>query len=506
MINVNGNSLTITDVVKVCRGQTEVFLDDSCLDGIRKSRDFVERILEENRIVYGITTGVGELANTYISPDKAAELQVNLIRSHSTNVGKPFTEDVIRGAILLRANALAKGFSGVRVELIETLIQLLNKYIYPYIPMKGSVGASGDLSPLAHLALVLIGEGECLVNEKRVDSLDILKAAGITPLTLQPKEGLALINGTQFMASIGCLVVDDAELLLKNAQIAGAMSLEALKGSARAFDEKIHIVRPHEGQLKVAENMRNLVKGSEIIASHKNCDKVQDAYTLRCIPQVYGSIIDTIEYVKKILQVEINSATDNPLIFADEGEVISGGNFHGEPLAFAMDFIGIALSEIGNISERTIDRLVNPHVSGLPPFLAKDTGLNSGFMISQYTAAALVSENKVLSHPASVDSIPTSAGQEDHVSMGSISARHAMEILKNVKHVIAIEMMTAAQGIDFHSLSPGKGTKAAFKKIRETVSFMEKDQVMYKEIEKMVKLVDSGVIVYAVENSCDVFK
>lgn len=500
MIKINGNSLTLRDVVLVSRFLEPVELDEKAIKSINKSRKYVEKIIKENRVVYGITTGVGELSNTLISPGDAEKLQLNLVRSHATSVGEPFPEDVVRGIILLRANALAKGYSGVRPELIGMLISLVNKNVYPYIPSKGSVGASGDLSPLAHLALVLIGEGECVVKGKRVDAKKVLKEKGIKPLTLKPKEGLALINGTQVMAAIGCLVVEEAGLLMKNAQIAGAMSLEALRGTSKAFDEKIQKVRPHPGQIQCAKNIRKIVSESAIITSHVDCDKVQDAYTLRCIPQVYGSIMDTIEYAKKVLEVEINAATDNPLIFADQKEVISGGNFHGEPIAFIMDYLGIALSEIGNISERTIDRLVNPHMSGLPPFLASKHGLSSGFMISQYTAAALVSENKVLAHPASVDSIPTSAGQEDHVSMGSISARHAWEILKNVENVLAIEMLSAAQGIDFHDLKPGKGTEAAHKVIRKHVSHVDDDRVMYKDIETVRPMIVSGEIVRAVES------
>jgi histidine ammonia-lyase len=346
---------------------------------------------------------------------------------------------------------------------------------------------------------VLTGEGECVVQGKREPSDKALRQAGIEPISLQAKEGLALINGTQVMAALGCLVTTEASLLMKNAQIAGAMSLEALKGTSKAFDEKVHLVRPHPGQLRCASNMRKLVADSEIIASHRNCDKVQDAYTLRCIPQVYGPILETIDYARKVLEVEINSATDNPLIFPEAEEVISGCNFHGEPLAFVMDYLGIALAEIGDISERTIDRLVNPHVSGLPPFLAHDSGLNSGFMISQYTAASLVSENKILAHPASVDSIPTSAGQEDHVSMGTIAARHAWDILHNVEYVLSIEMLTAAQGIDFHPLQPGKGTAIAHRVIRKHIPHVDQDRPLYKDIEAVQKLVESGKIVEAVE-------
>jgi histidine ammonia-lyase len=501
MIYIDGNTLTIEDVTRVCREGVRVALDQGAKAGMEKSRAFVRKILQEGRTVYGITTGVGELANQFIPPEKVEKLQQNLIRSHATNVGPPFPEDVVRGIILLRANALAKGFSGVRILLVETLLALLDHRVCPYIPSQGSVGASGDLSPLAHLALVLTGEGECIVSGRRVPAQQVLREAGIEPLTLQPKEGLALINGTQVMAALGCLVTTEAHLLMKNAQIAGAMSLEALKGTSKAFDDQIHRVRPHPGQIRCASNMRRLVADSAIIASHKDCEKVQDAYTLRCIPQVYGPILETIDYAQRVLQIEINAATDNPLVFPETGEVISGGNFHGEPLAFVMDYLGIALAEIGDISERTIDRLVNPHVSGLPPFLAHDSGLNSGFMISQYTAASLVSENKVLAHPASVDSIPTSAGQEDHVSMGSIAARHAWDILHNVEYVVAIEMLTAAQGMDFHPFKPGRGTAVAHQIIRKHVPHLDEDRPMYGDIEKIRELVVSGELMDAVERA-----
>jgi len=499
MIVIDGETLKIEEVVAVARNFEEVSVSKEAYARVKKSKEYVEKILASGKAVYGITTGVGELANTRITPEESKKLQLNLIRSHATGVGKPFPEDVVRGIILLRANALAKGYSGVRKEVIDLLVTLLNEKIVPYIPSQGSVGASGDLAPLAHLALVLIGEGECIVDGKRVNSIEVFNKKGIKPITLMPKEGLALINGTQVMASIGCLVVSEAECLMKNAQIAGAMSLEALKGTAKAMDPKIHSLRPYSGQIKVASNIRKLVKNSEIIASHKNCEKVQDAYTLRCIPQVYGAIIDVIEYARKVIQTEINSATDNPLIFPDEEEVISGGNFHGEPLAFAMDFLGIALSEIANISERTIDRLVNPHVSGLPAFLSKKSGLNSGFMISQYTAASLVSENKVLAFPSSVDSIPTSAGQEDHVSMGTISARNAWKIIKNVEYVLSIEMMCAAQGIDFFKEKSGTGTGVSHGLIRKYVKHTDDDRILYKDVEKIKKLIISGEIVDKVE-------
>lgn len=499
MIEIDGKSLNIKDVVAVSSNYKKVGLSKHAVDKIVKSRKFVEKILKKNRVVYGITTGVGELANKLISPEESKKLQENLLRSHAVGVGDALSEDIVRGIILLRANALAKGYSGVRKELIDFFIELLNKRIFPYIPSQGSVGSSGDLAPLAHLALVFIGEGECFINGQRLPSIEVLKKNSLQPMTLLSKEGLAMINGTQVMSAIGCIAVNEAEMLMKNAQIAGGMSLEALKGTARAFDPKIHSIRPYPGQIRVASNIRRLIEGSKIIESHKDCDKVQDAYTLRCIPQVYGSILDTIEYVKNTLSIEINSATDNPLIFPDEEEVISGGNFHGEPLAFVMDFLGIALSEIANISERTIDRLVNPHVSGLPPFLSPNSGLNSGFMIAQYTAAALVSENKVLAHPSSVDSIPTSAGQEDHVSMGTISARNALKILKNVKNVLAIEILCAAQGIDFRKHSPGAGTRIAHRNIREQVKHLNDDRILYKDIKNVGEMIVRGDIVKKVE-------
>ncbi len=502
MIKIDGASLTIEDVARVGRGQISVVLDPAALSAIRSSRGLVKRAVADGREVYGITTGVGELANRLISPDQGEALQRNLIRSHAVGVGEPLGQDVVRAIILLRANALAKGYSGVRVELIQFLLELLNRNIIPRIPERGSVGASGDLAPLAHLSLVIMGEGECMVDGVRRPAAAALEAAGLAPMTLQPKEGLALINGTQLMCGLGCLIVTDAAVLLKSALIAGAMSLEALKGTDKSMDEKVHALRPHPGQVRCAANMRRLVAGSEIVASHADCDKVQDAYTLRCIPQVYGAVADTIDHARRVLAIEINSANDNPLIFPETGEVISGGNFHGEPLAFIMDFMGIALAEIANMSERTVDRLVNPHLSGLPAFLVANSGLNTGFMIAQYTAAALVSENKVLAHPSSVDSIPTSAGQEDHVSMGATAARHALDILRNVEHVLAIEMLCAAQGMDFQqdiSGKPGAGTAAAHTAIRAKIAHLSDDRLLYEDMEQARQLVAYGEIVAAVE-------
>ena len=499
MIELDGHSLTIDNVVAVSRDGVRVALADSARPAIAASRELVERIAQGSEPVYGINTGVGELASQVINAADTETLQLNLIRSHAVGVGEPLDEDVVRATILLRANALAKGYSGVRPELIELLCELLNRRVTPYIPAQGSVGASGDLAPLSHLALVLVGEGECLVDGKAVSTHTVLRETHLDPITLQAKEGLALINGTQVMGALGCLLIEQAQRLIKSAQIAGAMSLEALRGTDKALDPRIHNIRPHPGQIRCAANMRCLVAGSSILASHVDCTKVQDAYTLRCIPQVYGAVLDTLEHARGILAVEINSATDNPLVFADTEEVISCGNFHGEPLAFAADAMSVALAEIANIAERTIDRLVNPHLSGLPPFLVSKSGLNSGFMISQYTAAALVSENKVLAHPASVDSIPTSAGQEDHVSMGTISARHAQQIVRNVQHVIAIELLCAAQGIDYHDAPCAAGTAAAHEVIRTHVPHLDDDRALYRDIETVRDLLASGEIVSAVE-------
>jgi histidine ammonia-lyase len=501
MIRIDGKTLTIDQVVDVARHAAPVGLADGARPGIAASRALVEQIVAEGQAVYGITTGVGELAQTVISADQIVEMQRNLIRSHAVGVGQPLDDDVVRAMILLRANALAKGLSGVREELISFLIELLNRNVIPRIPAQGSVGASGDLAPLAHLALVVIGEGECMVADQRTPAADVLAQVGLEPLTLEPKEGLALINGTQLITALGVLAVRDAAQLVKTAQIASAMSLEALNGTDKVFDEKIHSARPHPGQVMCAANMRRLVAGSEIIASHKDCQKVQDAYTLRCIPQVYGAVAETIGHARSVLTVEINSANDNPLVFAETGEVISGGNFHGEPLAFVMDSLGMALAEIANLSERTIDRLVNPHLSGLPPFLVESSGLNSGFMIAQYTAASLVSENKVLAHPSSVDSIPTSAGQEDHVSMGTTSARHARMILHNVQQVLSIELLCAAQGMDFCDETPAAGTAAAHDRIRCDIPHLSSDRLLYPDIEAAHDLVASDQVVAAVEDA-----
>ncbi len=496
VVSIDGETLTIEDVVNVARHHFEVTLDNDARERILASREIVDTALGEGRTVYGVNTGFGDLANVSIEGKDLAQLQVNLIRSHSAGVGNPFPTEVVRGMMLLRANALAKGFSGVRTTVVETLIEMLNKDVVPVVPEQGSVGSSGDLAPLAHMVLVMIGEGEAFYRDEQIPGSTAMKKAGIKPINLQAKEGVALINGTQPMTSIGVLAVHDAMMIVRNAAIAAAMSLEALRGTRAALDKRIHEIRPHEGQGDIAEVMRMLLPDSEINQSHANCGKVQDAYSLRCVPQVLGASLDSIRYIRSILETEINSATDNPLVFTEGGDVVSGGNFHGQPIALTMDFLGIALSEIANISERRINRLVNPDLSGLPAFLTKEGGLRSGLMIAQYTAAALVSENKVLAHPASVDSIPTSADQEDHVSMGTIAARKARKILENVLNVIAIELLCASQGIDLlHPLKPSKPLQLVHQEIRKKVPVLEDDRVIAKDIDAIRELIISGNLV-----------
>lgn len=498
-VKIDGENLTIQDVHRVAREEEEVEISEDCVEDIKKSRSIVEDTLESDEDVYGINTGFGELANVKIERDKTEQLQENLVLSHASGVGEPLDEEIVRGVMLLRANTLAKGYSGVRLKVIQGLIDMLNKNVHPVIPCQGSVGASGDLAPLAHMSLVLIGRGKALYDDDKLSGKKAMERAGIDTIELKAKEGLALLNGTQVMTAIGALAVHDSELLLKSAQIASAISLESLMGTDAVFDERIHDIRPHEGQISCAANLRKLTKGSDIIRSHRDCDRVQDPYTLRCMPQVYGATRDAISYVRKVVETEMNSANDNPLIF-DNGDVISGGNFHGQPVALAMDFLGSAIAEIGDISERTTDKLMYKEESGLPPFLAEDSGLNSGFMIAQYTAASLVSENKVLAHPASVDSIPTSAGQEDHVSMGLTAARQARDILNNVEHVVAIEMLAAAQGLEFHDLEPGEGVQAAYEFIRKYVEPLEQDRPLHEDILACRELIHEGDVIEAVED------
>lgn len=497
MIELDGLSLKIEDVVRVAeRTEVDIRIADPAKAAVSASRALVDRWIAEGRTIYGITTGFGEFANVRIDSTQLRELQQNLIRSHSAGVGPALSAEVVRAMILLRANALAKGCSGVRLLVIERLLQLLKADALPVIPSRGSVGSSGDLAPLAHLALAMTGEGKISLNGKEMPAAEALTQAGIEQLRLEAKEGLALINGTQMMAAIGCLSVARAEKLAGLADLSASMSFEALRATDRAFDARIHEARPHAGQKLVAKRMLSLIDGSEIRESHRDNDpRVQDAYSLRCIPQVHGAVRDTIAFARHTMEIEINSATDNPLIVCGkEDAFLEGGNFHGEPLALALDYLAIAISELANISERRTERLVNGALSGgLPRFLTPNGGLNSGYMIAQYTAAALVSENKVLAHPASVDSIPTSANQEDHNSMGSVAAFKLCSVLDNVEKVIAIEMLVAAQGIDFlKPLKPGKGSGAAHRIVRSKVPMLTQDRNVSEDIGAVIHLVQNG--------------
>jgi len=500
MIQLDGDSLTLGDVVKVARRFETVEISEAGRRQIVASRAIVNDVLEKESPVYGISTGFGDFSRIFISREKREKLQRNLILSHATGVGECLPEDVVRAAMLLRANSLCKGYSGINLSTVETLLAMLNRRVYPAVPAKGSVGASGDLAPLSHIMLVMLGEGQAFVDGKLVTGAEALAAADILAVTLGGKEGLALINGTQVMTAVGCLVWQDSVELMKLADVAAALSLEALKGTRTAFDCRIGRARPHIGQIGTAENMLRLTEKSGIISSHANCSKVQDAYSLRCVPQVHGASKDALRRVEETLVVEINAATDNPLIMPDNGEILSGGNFHGQPVALVMDYLKLALAELGSISERRLNRLMDSHLSDLPAFLTAYPGENSGLMIVQYTAASLVSENKVLVHPASADSIPTSANQEDHVSMGTIAARQAREILENVRYILAIESMAAAQGIDFLApLAPGAGTGAAYKVIRETVPRLDEDRVPSPDIYAVYQLIANGTMLEAVE-------
>lgn len=515
LVVIDGETLTPEKVFDVAVNFAPVKLSPDAISKIQKSRKLVESWVEKNETIYGVTTGFGDFATVKIEKDEIEKLQQNLIFSHSAGAGEPLPPEVVRAMMLLRANALAKGYSGVRVETVNMLIDLLNHHITPIIPSQGSVGSSGDLVQLAHLVLAMMGKGDVWIgadvkNLKKVKAYTALKKFGLKPIKLSAKEGLALINGTQMMTAYACLIVKQAKDLCKIADIAASLSIEALKGTDRAFDERIHKLRPYQGQQKVARNILRMMRNSEIRLSHLYDDpRVQDAYSLRCVPQIHGASRDAIDYVYNIVSIEINSATDNPLIFPEDGVHLEGGNFHGQPIALAMDFIAIALSELANVSERRIERLVNSQLSGLPKFLTVQGGLNSGLMIAQYTAASLVSENKVLSHPASVDSIPTSANQEDHNSMGSISAQKAYRILKNVQTVIAIEIMCAAQGIDFAKVDPktgkimkcGVGSQAAYEFIRRKIKHLDEDRILHDDIIKALEIVKTGEIIKAVEDA-----
>ena len=501
--------ISLDDLVDVAIRRRTVAIDPARLDQVASIRAQVEALLDDDAPdTYGVNTGFGALAEVRVARADLDRLQANLIRSHATGVGRPFDVPTTRAMILLRANVLLLGTSGVRPVVPDLLVAMLNRSVHPAIPEKGSVGASGDLAPLAHLALVLVGEGEATFDPDPsaargpIVAGDVaLARAGLTPVVLAPKEGIALINGTQAMTADAALTVQRALDLARVADVAAATALDALLGTASAYDARIHAARSHPGQVATAENLRRLLQGSELIESHPDCGKVQDPYSLRCVPQVHGATRDALTYVAQVVTREINAATDNPLVFeTDDGiEILSGGNFHGQPVALASDHLTIAIAELANISERRVEQLVNPHLSGLPPFLATDSGLESGFMIAQVTAAALVSENKVLAHPASVDSIPSSANREDHVSMGTIAARQAREVTGNVEYVLAIELLCAMRGLDLRRpLRSGPGVEAAYDCIRTVVAPHEGDRILHRDIEAIATVIRDGRLLRAV--------
>lgn len=501
-IVLTGNDLTLEELILVAREGYRVSLDENTKNGVLESRKIIDDIVENEKPVYGVTTGFGEFCNVSISKEDCKTLQENLIRSHACGYGPKFSTDIVRAVMLTRANALAKGYSGIRIETLNTLIAMLNAGVHPQIPEKGSLGASGDLAPLAHMVLPMLGLGEAEYKGEIMPGKEAMDKAGISIIQLDAKEGLALINGTQVLTATGAIAVYDAIELLKVGDIAAALTIEALRGIKDAFDPRLHVIRGHEGQMATARNILKLIEGSTYVTKQGEL-RVQDAYSLRCVPQIHGASKDTIDYVKGKVEIEINSVTDNPIV-TREGDVISGGNFHGEPMAQPFDFLGIGAAEIANVSERRLERLINHQLNDLPAFLAKHGGLNSGFMITQYAAAALVSENKILAHPASVDSIPSSANQEDLVSMGTIAARTARDIVDNAKRVVATELMAACQAIDFRcdkGFELGKGTKEAYKVIREALDFIEYDTdiQMYKELDKATELITSGKLLKAVE-------
>jgi histidine ammonia-lyase len=514
---VTGADLTVDDVEAVARGGVTAQLDVHARARMQEAREIIEDLVAEGALVYGVTTGFGDLASTFIEPAQAGRLQENLLVSHAAGVGPPFPREVVRAMLLLRANTLALGHSGCRPLLVDRLLAFLELGIHPVVPEQGSVGASGDLAPLAHLALPLIGRGHVEFGGQVVPSLIALRETGLDPLVLEAKEGLALLNGTQMMGAVAALLLADADRLVRTASVAAAMSVEALLGTDVAFAAAYQLARPHPGQVAVAAELRYLLRESGLQASHHaSAHKVQDPYSLRCVPQVHGAVRDSLDHLRRVLDIELNSATDNPLVFArggvadvdtaatGGGRVISGGNFHGEPLALALDFAKIALAELGAISERRTALLVDPRLNGgLAPFLAPASGLESGMMIYQYTAAALASEHKVLAHPASADSIPTSANQEDHVSMGSISARHARVVLEGVERIVAIELVVAAQALDLRLAalesdgppSPGVGVGAAHARIRERIAHLDRDREPGPDLAAATQLVHGGALV-----------
>ena len=514
-LHINGNDLVLGDLRQVVYERRPVLLEPEARLAVDRARAVVEELVEHDRVAYAVNTGVGKLADLHIAPDAIRQLQVNLVRSHAAGVGEPLAEDVTRAMLLLRANSLAKGCSGVRATVIDTLCDMLNRGVHPVIPSQGSVGASGDLAPLAHLGLVLIGEGDAVYHGVRMPAAEALKQTDIKPLVLEAKEAISLINGTQAMLAVGLLITLQAEILADTADVVGALSIDALKGTDVAFDERIQKARPHPGQMLVARNLRLMLEGSLIRESHRECQAVQDAYSMRCIPQVHGAVRDALTHCREVFEIEMNSAVDNPLVFPEEkkvgapkrptgapqvlGVIISGGNFHGQPLAFALDYLAIALSGLAGISERRLERLVNPALNeGLPPFLAPGAGLNSGFMLPQVTAAALVSENKVLAHPASADSITTSGNKEDYVSMGMTSANKLLRVVANTRNVLAIEALAAAQALDFRApLKTSRRGQEAFAAIRSVSAAFTEDRIFTPDIERVADLIAAGKLAEA---------
>ena len=499
---VAGRPLTLEDVARVARHGARVHLSDDARARIRSGRDYVDRLLAEERNAYGITTGFGKLAQVRVPAADVRRLQRNLVLSHAVGVGEPLATEVVRAMLLLRAQSLSYGHSGAREVVVSLLVDMLNAGVHPVIPGQGSVGASGDLAPLAHMALTLIGEGDAEYEGRVMPSREALGAAGLEPVELHAKEGLALINGTQAMCALGSLAVYDAQHLATVADVTGAMTLEAVEGTLAAFDERVVRVRAHPGAAECASNLRRVGAGSEIHEAHADCPKVQDAYSLRCMPQVHGASRDALRHAREVLEREMNSVTDNPLLFPDDDLVISAGNFHGQPVALVLDYAKLAISELGNISERRVAHLMDPALSGLPAFLVKQAGLDSGLMITQYAAASLANENKVLAYPASADSIPTSANQEDHVSMGMTSARHLRRTLENVQWILSIELLCAAQGLDLRApLKPAHGTGAALRALRKVSPPLDEDRLLQGDMKAARHLVESRSLIEAVETA-----
>jgi histidine ammonia-lyase len=495
MLELEGQRLSLEEVALVARGEESVRLANNARRRVDEARRAVEAIISEGRVVYGVNTGFGKLSDVHIPQSELRDLQLNLVRSHACGVGRPLSEMETRAMMLLRANVIALGYSGARVEVLELLLAMLERGVHPIIPEKGSVGASGDLAPLAHLALVLIGEGEAVYQRERMTGGEALKRAGLQPVKLEAKEGLALLNGTQAMAAVGGLALHRAAKVARMADVAGAMTLEALLGTPVAFDERIHLSRPHEGQTEAAAHLRELLSESEIRTSHmENDPRVQDAYSLRCMPQVHGAVRGALRHARECVEIETASATDNPLIFTETGDVLSGGNFHGAPLALAFDYAAIALTDLMSISERRIDRLVNPDSNeGLPPFLTTRAGTSSGFMMAQVTAAALLAESRVLAHPASIDNVPTDGGKEDHVSMGMTTAVKLRAVLENAEYMLAIELLAAAEGLEHRRpLKPGRGVRRAYEAVRALATPVTQDRALSVDFERIAEAVRLG--------------